>query len=143
MSRRTLQIVLIGTGAALLAVLCLLTACGVLFAHPGDDRCFIHDRFAVYCLSCGGTRSLRALMRGQWLESLKDLPAVAAGLGISLYLTVRMIVSAVRGESRVFYGNRWILIGFLAVWIGYGIVRDVLLVFFRTDLLGDFIPPVS
>ena len=141
MSRRTLQIVLIGTGAVLLTLLCVLTACGVLFAEPGDGHCFIHDRFGVYCLSCGGTRSLRALTHGRVLESLADLPALPAALGIALYLTVRMVISAVRNEERVWYGNRWILIGFLALWVGFGIVRDVLLVFFHTDLLGDFIGP--
>ena len=139
MKARTLQIVVIFTCAAVLVLLGVLTASGVLFREPGDARCFIHDRFQVYCLSCGGTRSFHALMHGRVLESFRDLPAVPIGLGIALYLTVRALVSVIRREPRVFYGNRWILIGFLTVWVGFGIVRDVLLVFFHTDLLGDFI----
>ena len=80
----------------------------VLFLVPPDrlplPRCVFHSITGHNCLTCGMTRSLHAVLHGQWAESLRHHlfgPAVFAGM---LLLLSACAAEAATGRRYVFPG---------------------------------------
>ena len=107
---------------------------------PGDGRislCLIHDVLHLYCPGCGGTRAIVALLRGQWLHSLRCNP-------LSAYLVVGFIVFDVRTAIAIAQRKEqlprlrapyfWIT---LAIAVTLCITRNVLMITTGHDYLGD------
>ena len=100
---------------------------------PTVSRCWMWERWHVYCPSCGGTRALIALTRGQIGEALWcHLPVVAA-LALAAAYLLTQTVWRLRGKRgwALHYRPWWpaVLVGlFLAnclarnvLWLGFGI----------------------
>lgn len=135
-----------------LAVFCgvqLLAIAAVAFAFfyrayidslPFSDKysaCPFHDILHLYCPGCGGTRAMVALFRGQIVHSVLCNP-LSAYLAVGFFcfdaLSLRRILRDEPGAVRIPMWYVWVL---LALLIVHFIVRNVLLVYFGIDYLGD------
>lgn len=113
---------------------------GVLDTLPGNGRisaCPMHDLWHIYCPGCGGTRAMIALLRGQLLHSLACNPLSAyAVVGFMVY-DIRAAVAIARDERRVLHLKAWYFWAMLAITVVFFILRNVLLIRFGIDYLGD------
>lgn len=75
--RRSHPEVLVGPVVTLLAVIGLLAVARVYDRLPvKPPPCQFRQMFSIPCLSCGGTRSFKALAQGQFIEAVKFNPGV-------------------------------------------------------------------
>lgn len=89
---------LIGCICAVLAA--VLAACLLYlpkFQLPKLPPCLFHMISGYYCPGCGGTRAVRALLNGHFVQSAYFHPAVPYGAAIYLYF---MITQSVERLSR-------------------------------------------
>lgn len=109
----------------------LLLALGTLVVVPPGKLplppCVFHEWTGHDCLTCGMTRSLQALARGEWVAALRFHlmgPVVFLGLLLGLGL---FSFEAIGGRAlRLPLGRRtvrWILFPIAAVWGLYWIAR--------------------
>ena len=101
--------------------------------------CILHDWFSVYCALCGGTRALGALLRLELSEALKMNAYV-----VLLFFTA--VVYDVIAWRRLFRGETVLLSVSKPVWtiyfvllVVYWILRNVLMIAFGIDPLGDLV----
>ena len=99
--------------------------------------CIVRDRFHIYCPGCGGTRAVEALLRLQPFRSLYYNPVVVLLIIVVICITGIRIAESKRARK---YNTAKILVLklFLAIWLAYSVVRNILLVSCGIDLLGDF-----
>ena len=125
----------------------LLAACGVfplmlLLARRvgGLFRfCPLHDLLHIYCVTCGGTRATWQLIHGQFAAALRSNAAVVGVYATLLAIDVRGLIVLLRGGKHPFRLPRAFWFTLLAAVLGYALVRDVCLLAFRWDWVGDFI----
>lgn len=104
-------------------------------------ECGIRTRFGIYCPGCGGTRAVEAFLSGEILQSLKFNPIVLLFLA-DIVLTIAVaVVGVLKKErnykiSRIILVYNWAILAFFAI---YFVLRNVLLVKFGVDMLGDFL----
>ena len=94
----------------------------------------------MYCPGCGGTRAVSALVRGDIIDSILSNPIPVYALVLLLRMWAALLYNTVRSKGkkiRVLYD--WEAWGILAVVLGHFILRNILLVLFHIDYLGDFI----
>jgi hypothetical protein len=104
------------------------------------SACLMHDLWHLYCPGCGGTRAIIAIFRGQILHSLLCNPLSAYILAGFVAADVRALVAIVRDEDRVLKFQAWYFWGMLALALLVFVVRNLLLVCFGIDYLGDLLP---
>lgn len=107
--RRRLEI-LTPAGVTFFAVLC------AVLASPLIDRigwlakpCGLRAATGLPCLACGGTRSVQALARGEWLTALKFNPLVVVGVSAAVIWFAVAVWRAWRWDpaSSVATRGRW------------------------------------
>ena len=101
--------------------------------------CFFYDYFHLYCPLCGGTRTVEALSR---LDFKSAIALNAPVVGFILFLIVWdvfCLVRLLRKEERWWRlpKRTWLIIGFL--FLVFMVVRNVLMVFFKIDTIGDLV----
>ncbi len=100
--------------------------------------CLTHELFHLYCPLCGGTRAVMALLRLDIVSALRYNPLVAAfSLGLVIYDTVSL-VRIFKGKDLPNIKFNWLAV-VLAVG-GYFVLRNILLVVFGVDPLGELLP---
>lgn len=102
--------------------------------------CVFREKFHFYCPGCGGTRALNTLLHFQIIDSLRYNPILIIILIDILFSIISKYIEIIKQQRYKYYmlrfkGKVYILI-FL---IGYTIIRNILLILFRIDLLGDII----
>ena len=102
--------------------------------------CFLHDYLRLYCPLCGGTRAVDAILHWQWGEALRCNAPVVLFLPVLAALYLSMWIRLFRGEERLLRIPRWVLISTIAVLVCFGLLRNLLLVGFGIDPLGDLLP---
>ena len=124
----------------------ILVAVGLFFIYyaitsPGNGvaECTIHRTLNLYCPVCGGTRSLYSVLRFDIISAIRFHAFVPFAIGIFIYCDIRAFMAIVKKQERVIYLHKWSGFVFLGIFLGYFILRNVLLVAFRIDLTGDFI----
>lgn len=90
----------------------------------------------LYCPGCGCTRALRALLRLDLVGSLTANPSVAVTALILLWYELCFLRNAHRQSGRVSAIPLYIGCAF---FIGWGILRNLLLVRLGIDPLGDLL----
>lgn len=97
--------------------------------------CFCHDFLRLYCPLCGCTRAGVALFRLELLESLKANPFVVI---FCLAFTAYNLASCRRilGGKAPCDLKRWSTVFGIALLI-FALVRNVLMIFFGIDTLGE------
>lgn len=101
--------------------------------------CFFHDVLQLYCVTCGGTRATWLLLHGQLVEALRCNAAVVWTYAALLAVDVRALILLLRGRKEPFRLPRAFWWTLLAAGLGYALLRDVCLVAFRWDWIGDFV----
>lgn len=103
-------------------------------------ECLFKVKYGLYCPGCGGTRSVIALLHGNLMRSLylNPLPAMLILDVISLFMCY--IYERVTKKKYSTATFRLVFnIGILFVVIAFTIVRNVLLVSYGIDMLGDIL----
>ncbi|MBQ2767842.1 MAG: DUF2752 domain-containing protein [Clostridia bacterium] len=99
--------------------------------------CAMKQILHIYCPGCGGTRAVRALLFGQLGESLRANPIVLWGAGLLAVQYVRTIRALVRRDPACCRIPAWSWISVIVILLVFFVVRNVLLIGFGYDYLGD------
>lgn len=119
-----------------LSVLSIAFIYNLLFKNSLIYDCVFLSVFGLYCPGCGGSHSLNALLKFDFLKSFIYYPPILITSLILLYTDFRIIVSIVKGDTAVRKLNyRLFLIIPISIIIQF-LVKNILL-FFGIDLLGS------
>ncbi len=99
--------------------------------------CLLHDWFHLYCPACGGTRAMKALLKGDLWASVRYNPLVTVLLGFGLYVYVKARLRLKRGEERLVVIPKPFWTCFFVFLIVFFILRNLLLIAFGIDPTGD------
>ena len=104
------------------------------------SSCYLSEHYHLYCPSCGGTRALKLFVQGHFIKSLlsNPIPVYTAVLVIRIWTALLINGFTNKGKEKpvkVMY--QWEMWGILVVIAGFFILRNVLLVVFGVDYLGD------
>ena len=105
--------------------------------------CVIKNTFGIYCPGCGGSRSLSAFLRLDFIKSFILYPAIPISAFLVFGYDVRLLLSLFKKNTKYTDGYKFyefILIPIVIILTF--IVRNVLLLIFKTDVIGDIIPRV-
>ena len=99
--------------------------------------CLCHDLLHLYCPFCGCTRAGVALFRLELAESFKANPLVLLFvLGLVLYNVISLVRISRGGEiPRIKRAEIWVGVLLLC----FAIVRNILMIFFKFDTLGELV----
>lgn len=101
---------------------------------PCGMKTFLH----IYCPGCGGTRAMGHLIHFHFIESFLSNPLVIFMTGIILYYWGKALYMLIKYKGDAHYsiciGFLW---AFLAIMIIFFVVRNILLVRFGVDYLGE------
>lgn len=107
--------------------------------HPALTGCAMHDILFLYCPLCGGTRAIKALLRLDVVSAFSYNPFVFLLLVLFVVLDVLAFLRLRRGESRPFVFPRKLWLSFCALFVLWGILRNVLMIAFGIDSTGDLV----
>lgn len=99
--------------------------------------CILHDRLFLYCPLCGGTRALAALLRLHFAEALRANAFVVLLAVLFLVHDVLAWVRLLHGHTILFRFLAWEWIAVAVLFLVFGVLRDLLLIRFGLDPLGD------
>lgn len=122
MSRRFKLIITIGVPIMLIVALIFKDQIFALSSVLG--KCIFHEVTGYYCTGCGNTRSVKALMRGNILLSIRNNPAIVfltAALGL-LYCEVALDVIGKR--VKLLPRKAWVWWTIFVLFIIFYIVRN-------------------
>lgn len=99
--------------------------------------CLCHDLLHLYCPFCGCTRAGVALFSFELAESFKANPLVLLFvLGLVLYNVISLVRISRGGEiPRIKRAEIWVGVLLLC----FAIVRNILMIFFKFDTLGELV----
>ena len=102
-------------------------------------KCFITETFHIYCPGCGGTRAFKALIHFNLLESVFYNPIIIYIVADVFFSLITHIIEN-KKEDICFAKQRMVsslaVIGLIIVNF---IIKNVFLVVFHIDLLGDIL----
>ena len=100
--------------------------------------CYMHDFLHLYCFGCGGTRAVKELLGLNILGSVMCNPIVVYGMLMFGYYYIGGWFRYISHPwKRHFRFHKWMTILTMVVVIGIFIIRNVLLVIWKIDYLGD------
>ena len=105
-----------------------------------EGHCNFSQQFHLYCPGCGGTRAVESLLHGHVITSFMQnpVPVYAILLFLRIWIALFHNTFFCKIQSKlwiVLYS--WEAWGILFVVVGNFIIRNLLLVFFGWDYLGD------
>jgi len=103
-----------------------------------EGQCAFSRHFHLYCPGCGGTRAITRLLNFDPLGSIIANPVPAYAIALFLHVWTALLHNIISKKKWRIITN-WEIIGILVVIAGNFILRNILLVFFKIDLLGDMI----
>jgi hypothetical protein len=111
---------------------------------PGNENgqlssCIMHNLPHIYCPFCGGTRAMVALVRGRIWHSLCYNPLSAYLTAGFLYFDVVAAVRIKNNHPTPLSIPRWYWIVGIAIAVLVFLVRNVALIGYGIDNLGDLI----
>lgn len=132
-----LTLIILCAGAVLLVGLCLLYfALAERFPFL-SFRCVMSRVLHLYCPGCGGTRAVRAILAGDVIGSLRCHPVVIWGIAVCLMQFCRMLTALVRRDPDRASLPNWTWISVVVLLFAVFVVRNLLLVFWGYDVLGE------
>lgn len=123
------NVTLFSVGGVLLAYVLFSKFSGLHFP------CMFSLVMHLYCPGCGCTRAAEALLRFDLLASLAANPTVLLGGCLLLYYEIRLFLFMKRGKDRA--PSLLPAVIFFGCFTVYAVLRNVLLVYFQIDPLGD------
>jgi hypothetical protein len=134
--KRTVFILFIINGSLLLISLIYVVLFSLDKIFIVGDRCSFQSLFGIYCPGCGGSRSLAALFKFDILSSLSFYPPILISIFTIIYYDVRLVLSFFFDLKQSKY---WLFLLIPISIILNFIIRNVLLLVFEIDTVGDFI----
>ncbi len=133
---------ILGIHLALFGALCALLVwnqinrSGIL----GETEC-VWAVSHLYCPGCGGTRAVKAILDGDLLQSLIMNPNPLLWACTLIYVDIRTVIlfAAKKDFSRMYF-SKWLFILLLGTYVGYFFIRNILMIFWNIDPLGQFGP---
>ena len=117
---------------------CILYFCFRFQIHFSFTPCYFHDLFHLYCFGCGGTRAVRAFLNFHFVDSFLCNPLVIYGAIMFCYYYIGSWLRYLSHPWQKFFRYRgWLLTLSMVILFGVFIVRNILLVFWQIDYLGD------
>lgn len=102
--------------------------------------CMFHEMLHLYCPGCGGTRAVYALLQLHILESLGSHPFVLFVAMILAEYYIGAVITLIRNNGKRYYYLRvWFCYAALGVVVVNFALKNILLIFFHYDFLGDLI----
>lgn len=133
--------ILIFTNAALFAFAVAYTVYFKEIAETGRKiSCIFKETFGIYCPGCGGSRSLYHLLRFELFRSFILYPPILIGALVILDYNLRLFISIIKKRTEI--TDRFKFYTFLLIpasIILTFLVRNLLLLVFKIDTIGDFI----
>ena len=140
--RKRFLLFLLISNAALLTVSLIYAHITSLSMESGIEAvsCIFKHNMKLYCPGCGGSRSLVYLLRFDILRSFIYYPALPVCALLVLDADVRAIISLIKDSPGAILGfriNALIIIPIIII-LNF-IIKNILLVCFGIDILGDII----
>lgn len=98
--------------------------------------CLMH-RFFIYCPLCGGTRTVAALSRFDFVSAWKYNAFVVLLCIAVLALDIWAWVRYFQKKEPLIILPKWSIIVFVVVFFAFFILRNILMIFFGIDPTGD------
>ncbi len=102
-------------------------------------HCVLHDILHLYCPFCGGTRVFLSLLRLDIPAAFVANPVIFLLVPLFLFFDLRALIRLIRREEKPFRLPRPLIPSLLAVLFGYAVMRNLLLIGFQIDPLGDLL----
>lgn len=133
--------IFIAANALVALAVALFAVIASIAIHYGVYKCALLETFHIYCPGCGGTRALFALFHFDILSSLRYNPILIVGIFVYAFYDIRIFLAIKREEHGYFQNCKFRLLIAYAVFIILNfVVRDVLLLGFGIDFIGDVWP---
>lgn len=97
--------------------------------------CVFHLLTGYYCLGCGGTRAVRALLHGEILKSLYYHPLVLYMAVIAVWYLVSLVISKWKKQKKAVYLHRWMIVLGVVITLGNWIWKNVVLFVWHIALI--------
>ncbi len=101
-------------------------------------QCLFAKTLHLYCPGCGGTRAVSALLRFDFLSSLRHNPLVLLFVSLFLYYDIKALINIIRGKDKVLGISAKLLFVILAIVLAFFVLRNALLLIWHIDPVGDF-----
>lgn len=125
--------------SALIGIMLFPLYLNIVKAWPGFFFCFLKRYTHLYCPMCGGTRAAYSLAKLDLISALRYN-------AFAVVLIILLILFDIRCFIRLFITKNegplirlWEGIAVLALMIAFFITRNVLLVFWNIDQIGDLL----
>ena len=99
--------------------------------------CWSHDWLHLYCPLCGGTRAAGALARLDFLQAFRYNAAVVIFLTVMLAWDIVAFVRLLQKKPRWWSFPRRFWLYTVALFAGYTILRNLLVILWGIDPVGD------
>lgn len=114
-----------------------------LYRHLADGAlrpyiyCFQNRYLHIYCPTCGITRMLDSLLHLDIIGAARANICLLALVLLIAYFDLRALLSLLRREERILHVRAVYVYIFIGVLIAFGILRNILLIRYGIDPLGD------
>lgn len=125
---------------ALAAAVIFIAVYKKISAVSGADplgMCVMHDFLHLYCPGCGGTRAVMLLVHGDVVGAMLSNPIVPCYAALYIFLSLYAAVAIIRDRDRVIYWNTAITWIVAMLPIAVFVIRNVMLVVWGVDTIGD------
>lgn len=104
------------------------------------SNCLFHDWFWIYCPLCGGSRAVLSLLQFDFLMAVQQNALVVLFGLLALVWEIRAWIRFLKGDSLPYSLPKWIFVVLIILMIAFAVFRNVLMIGFRIDPLGDLLP---
>ncbi|MBQ5660129.1 MAG: DUF2752 domain-containing protein [Lachnospiraceae bacterium] len=108
----------------------------------GQMPCVFQELTGLYCPGCGGTRALKALLKGDVITSILYHPLILYVVFVAVLFAFSYLIYAKtkNPKFRLHFDNKYAYIGIGIIVINF-VIKNYYLIFEATDLLQT-LPPV-
>lgn len=108
----------------------------IWLAMTGKMPCMFHAMTGLYCPGCGGTRAVKALLRGDvWLSfCYHPLVPYMALVGVIFLVSYAIYLKTGKEQFHLYLGNSWIYVGLALIVLNF-VVKNFLLIGCGIDVL--------
>jgi len=100
-------------------------------------QCPAHTFFGIYCPGCGGTRAIKSILTGHWIQAFICNPAVTLFSFLFVIYDVRILMAILYNCPTLPWPKRWMWISLSAIFLVNFLIRNYFLLFQGIDYLSN------